>query len=166
MSQAVIGVYMVILMQEDLAVGTEFYKKLGLKLIFHIPGKWSELEAGGIKIGLCPSKIAAKGDHSEHVFQATKGSHSGLVFQVTDVVATYKTLQEQGIVFLNEPTVATHGIMVSCADPSGNMFDLYQPTHDKLKKAVHGAGLCPGGACGSNQDESCCKIDKTRTGCC
>ncbi len=155
MVQAVTGVYMVILMQEDLQASTEFYKKLGLKVVFHIPGKWSELEVGGMKIGLCPSPATAK------------GHHSGLVFQVADVMATYAALKEEGIAFLNEPTVAAHGIMVSCADPSGNMFDLYQPTLDKMKQAIDEAhGLCGGGACGVCETGSCRKSSKPKTGCC
>ena len=48
-------VNMLILMQPDLEKGVAFYQKnLGLRLIFHIKGKWAEFQFGDIKIGLAP----------------------------------------------------------------------------------------------------------------
>lgn len=155
MAQAVTGVYMFILMQEDLKKGMDFYTTLGLKVVFHVPEKWAELETAGIKIGLCPGQ------------PVEKNRHSGLVFQVTDLRAAYEDLKAKGIVFLNEPSVATHGIMVSCADPSGNMLDLYQPTHDKVRKVLEEAGKLCGDRCRTGmQNDACCKSVTERTGCC
>jgi len=153
--QAVTGVYMVIIMQEDLQKGVEFYTQLGLKEVFHIPSKWCELEVGGVRIGLCPAP------------EVPKGHHSGLVFQVEDLNSTYEMLKEKGISFLNEPVTATHGIMVSCADPSGNMFDLYQPTHDKVKKALQESGKMCADECKFDASRGCCKkTPRSSNGCC
>lgn len=154
MEQAVTGVYMVIVMQEDLKAGVEFYTKLGLKVAFHIPDKWCELEVGGVRVGLCPASAVEK------------GKHTGLVFQVADLMATYEEFKEAGIAFLNEPVTATHGIMVSCADPSGNMFDLYQPTHDNVKKTLQEAGKMCGDDCNFDASRGCCKQSKNPGGCC
>lgn len=154
MEQAVTGVYMIILMQEDLQQGIDFYTKLGLKVIFYIPGKWSELEVGGIRIGLCPATTVQK------------GHHTGLVFQVEDVKATYELLKNEGVVFANEPVVATHGIMVSCTDPSGNLFDLYQPTHDKVKKVLEESGKLCKDSCGQKAGGGCCREPQKTSGCC
>ena len=145
MQHCVTKVYMIILMQKDLQQGVDFYVQLGLKVIFFIPEKWCELEIDGIKIGLCPSQAPIE------------AHHSGLVFQVQDLRTLHKTLTEAGIVFLNEPSQATHGLMVSCADPSGNVFDFYQPTHENLKNSLkkesHG---CKDGA-DKNPSKQCCQ---------
>lgn len=154
MVQGVTGVYMVIVMQEDLQKGVEFYTQLGLKMVFHIPGKWCEMEAGGIRVGLCPAE------------SIEKGRHSGLVFQVEDVKVSYDFLKAAGVTFLNEPVTATHGIMVSCSDPSGNVFDLYQPTHDNMKKVLQEAGKMCGDSCGFDASRGCCKKPSSTNGCC
>ena len=154
MEKAVSGIYMFILMQQDLQKGVDFYTKLGLKVVFCIPGKWAELEINGLKIGLCPAPTVET------------GRHSGLVFQVEDLQAAYDVLKKEEFPFVNEPTVATHGIMVSCTDPSGNMFDLYQPTHDKVKKALEEAGVMCKGSCGKNGQGACCKTVQKSNGCC
>ena len=153
-NKTVTGVYMVILMQEDLQKGVDFYTQLGLKVMFHIPGKWCELETGGVRIGLCPASVVEK------------DKHSGLVFQVADLQASYDAFKDDGITFLNQPVTATHGIMVSCADPSGNMFDLYQPTHDNVKKVLQDAGKICGDGCNFDASRGCCKRPKNSTGCC
>ncbi len=153
-NKMVTGVYMVIVMQEDLQKGIEFYTQLGLKVMFHIPGKWCELEAGGMRIGLCPSPAVEK------------DRHTGLVFQVADLVASYEAFKDAGITFLNQPVTATHGIMVSCADPSGNMFDLYQPTHDNIKKTLQEAGKMCADTCNFDASRGCCKQPKNPGGCC
>lgn len=154
MAHGVTGVYMVIVMQEDLQKGVEFYTQLGLNVVFHIPGKWCEMEVGGMRVGLCPAGTVEK------------GRHSGLVFQVEDLAASYESLKAAGVAFLNEPVVATHGIMVSCADPSGNMFDLYQPTHDNVKKTLQEAGKMCGESCKFDASRGCCKKPSGTTGCC
>lgn len=153
--RAVTGVYMIILTQENLEKAVDFYKKMGLKLVFYVPGKWSEMEIGGVRIGLSPSPL-------------TPGETrlTGLVFQVEDLMVTYQELKDQGVVFLNEPTVATHGIMVTCMDPSRNVFDLYQPTHEKLKKTLQEAGKWCKDSCEKNGQDACCKNIQKSNGCC
>ncbi len=146
---------MIIVMQEDLQKAMDFYTKLGLKVVFYIPGKWAELQIGDVKIGLCPTATPLAKNH-----------HTGVVFQVDDVMETYKSLKEDGFEFANEPVVATHGIMVSCVDPSGNLFDLYQPTHDKVKQVLEKAGKLCGDSCGKSNEGTCCRVPQKTNGCC
>jgi len=114
---------MVILMQIDLAKSVEFYKKLGLPQKFYLEGKWAEFDLGCVKIGLCPT---------EH---AQDNVRTGVVFEVfEDLVALHAKLKSEGVVFVNEPVVAPHGVMVGVKDPGGNVLDLYQATPDKLKE--------------------------------
>lgn len=153
MVQAVVSVYMIILMQKDLQLGMEFFKKLGLKVVFYIPGKWCELQIGSMKIGLCPAL--------EH----ETGKKTGIVFEVKDLHLSYQTLKSEGVYFLNEPTVATHGIMVTCSDLSGNIFDLYQPTHDQVKSVLEGKECCLAQDKDSVNDQ-CCKNEKIKNSCC
>lgn len=116
---------MVIVMQPDLAKAVEFYQKLGLKLNFHLPNRWAEFDLGCVKIGLCPTQ------------QEQDNVRTGIVFEVMqDLLALHATLKEQGVNFVNEPVIAPHGVMVGVKDPGGNVFDLYQPTPEKMKEFV------------------------------
>ncbi len=133
-------VHMVILIQPDLAAAIEFYKQLGVKLIFHIKGKWAEMKLGEVKIGLCPT---------EHRMD---GHRTGIVLQVADLQAVYDKHKDK-ISFLTEPKEAVHGFMVSFKDPGGNVLDLYQPTPQKVVDLV--TKTAKAGCCG--QAEGCCK---------
>lgn len=116
---------MVILMQPDLAKAVEFYKKLGMTQKFHLEGKWAEFDLGCVKLGLCPTD------------QAQDNIRTGIVLELfEDLLVLHKKLLAEGIVFVNEPVVAPHGVMVGVKDPGGNVFDLYQPTPEKLKEFV------------------------------
>lgn len=116
---------MVILMQKDLAKAVEFYKKLGLAEKFHLADKWAEFDLGCVKLGLCPFD------------QEQDNIRTGLVFEVfEDLIEMHKRLAAQGVVFLADPVVAPHGVMVGVKDPGGNVFDIYQPTPEKLKEFV------------------------------
>ena len=115
---------MLVLMQNDLNKGVEFYKKLGLTLKFQLKDKWAEFRLGDIKIGLCPTKAEPF------------NRHSGIVLEVDDLSKTFKNLHKKGIEFVREPVEATHGVMASIKDPSGNILDLYQPTPEKVAELV------------------------------
>lgn len=114
---------MVIMMQPDLAKAVEFYQTLGLKLNFHLPNRWAEFDLGCVKLGLCPTD------------QAQDNVRTGVVFEVMqDLVQLHAAKKAEGINFVNEPVVAPHGVMVGVKDPGGNVFDLYQPTPEKMKE--------------------------------
>lgn len=116
---------MVIFMQQDLAKAVEFYQKLGLKLNFHLPDRWAEFDLGCVKLGLCPME------------QAQDNVRTGVVFEVVeDLIALHAKLVAEGITFVNEPVTAPHGVMIGVKDPGGNVFDLYQPTPEKMKEFV------------------------------
>ncbi len=146
------SLYMVVIMQEDLEQAVDFYEHLGLAKIFYLPGKWAEFGIQGVRIGLCPSS------------QVERGKHTGIVFQVHDMQATYDRLSARGVEFATAPISATHGLMASCYDPSGNKIDLYQPTHHKVKEVLDEAqkdGKCTenkksdnGGCC--QKKDTCC----------
>ncbi|MBS1986847.1 VOC family protein [Candidatus Dependentiae bacterium] len=149
--QTVSNVAMIILMQQDIAKGVAFYQKLGLKLLFHLRDKWAELDLGGVKIGLCPTSV----DPIDR--------RIGVVFAVEDLQAFYQEHKDSGM-FMNEPTEALHGIMVSFKDPGGNILDLYQPTPQRVKdlvKRVADEGCCKGPQeADEGSDAGCCRKDK------
>lgn len=117
------NVGMIILLEHDLDAAVDFYKKLGLKLIFHIKESWAEFAIGSVKLGLCPTS------------QLPQDRLTGVVLEVADIKKMYATFKDT-INFKTEPLEKVHGIMVSMQDPGGNIIDLYQPTPDKVQKLV------------------------------
>lgn len=134
-------------MQKDLAAAVKFYEKLGLKLLFQLEGKWAEFDLNGVKVGLCPAS------------EIEQGRYTGIVLQTADVKKISEELKADGVTFVAEPEVATHGVMASFLDPSGNRLDLYQPTHEKVREVLEKEGkLCgPSGGCGAKPEGGCCK---------
>lgn len=138
---------MIILMERDLAAAVEFYKKLGLKLKFHLKDKWAEFELQNVKIGLCPT------DEDLGLVR------TGIVFEVEDLQAFFEA-NKGTMEFFGEPHVAVHGIMISFKDPSGNVLDLYQPTPEKVRELIKKTAQEEG-------NDSCCKpSDSQEDGCC
>jgi hypothetical protein len=116
---------MVIFMQHDLGKAVEFYKKMGMKLNFHIPDRWAEFDLGCVRLGMCPV------DHTQEPVR------TGVVFEVQeDLIELHAKLKADGMHMLNDPVIAPHGIMVGMKDPGNNVFDLYQPTPEKMKEFV------------------------------
>lgn len=114
-------VNMLILMQPDLEKGVAFYQnQLGLRLIFHIKGKWAEFQLGDIKIGLAP------------ISQELPLHRTGIVLEVANLNATYEQFKKDGVEFVREPVEAMHGLMASFRDPGNSVIDLYQPTPEKV----------------------------------
>lgn len=145
MTQKVSQVYMVVLMQSDMAKAIEFYKKLGLELLFQLEGKWAEFALGQVKIGLSPAP------------EVQKGTYTGLILQVADLKKLASELQEEGVEFVAGPEVATHGVMASFLDPSGNRLDLYEPTHEKVREVLEKEGKLCADKCDKPTDGGCCK---------
>lgn len=140
------SLYMVVLMQEDLQQGIEFYERLGLQKLFYLPEKWAEFGIQGVRIGLCPAP------------EVEKGRHTGIVFQVHDMQTIYEQLTAYGVEFATAPITATHGLMASCYDPSGNKIDLYQPTHHKVKEVLDAVEKREKSAENKNDDNGgCCQ---------
>jgi len=139
-------VHMIILMEsgKDFENCVEFYKKIGLNPKFHLKDKWAEFETGGVLIGLCPTD------------QDLPERRTGVVMEVEDLKGKYEALKDE-FSFLGEPFEAIHGIMVSIKDPGGNIFDLYQPTPDKVKDLAKKAAQEQ--CCGSET----CEHEKTKS---
>ena len=114
---------MVILLEHDLEAAVEFYKKIGLKPIFHIKDSWAEFAIGQVKLGLCPTS------------QKSTDRITGIVLELEDVRNFYETFKD-AIPFKSEPQEKVHGIMVSLQDPGGNIIDLYQPTPERVQELV------------------------------
>jgi predicted enzyme related to lactoylglutathione lyase len=147
MENVVSQVYMVVLMQKDLEVAVKFYEKLGLKLNFNLENKWAEFNLNGVMVGLCPSP------------EVEKGRYTGIVFKTDDVQKMYEALKADAVEFVAEPSIATHGVMASFLDPSGNRLDLYQPTHEKVREVLEKEGkFCgPDAGCKKADGDACCK---------
>lgn len=146
---------MAIMFEPDLEAAVEFYKKLGLKPAFHLKGRWAELMAGTVQIGLCPTDAQLP------------DRRTGLVFEVDNVQGLYNVFKDE-ITFVNEPTEALHGIMASIKDPGGNIIDLYQPTPEKVQANAQNADAAS--CCkGESADDACCKEQEepaSKKGCC
>ena len=150
---AVKKVAMVIVMQNDLQAAVDFYKKLGLNLVFHVKDRWAEFKINDLQIGLCPTE------------EKITMNRTGIVFEIADLGAFYEA-QKGALSFLDKPAEAAHGIMASIQDPAGNILDLYQPTPEKLKEAQNCGDAC---ACEMAQEQaavSCCAPEANQGGCC
>lgn len=132
---------MIILMERDLDAAVSFYLRLGLDLKFRMKEKWAEFDIDGVKLGLCPTA------------QDMQGRRSGFVLEIADVRQAYEELKSE-LTFLGEPVEALHGIMVSIQDPGGNVFDLYQPTPEKVYEYAKTVKQEDDGCCGK---QSSCK---------
>jgi len=125
----------IMLAEEKLFENTvEFYKKLGLQPKFHIKEKWAEFDVGNLLVGICPAS------------QELPDRRTGIVMEVEDLKKTYDESKDD-LTFLSEPVEAIHGIMASVKDPAGNIFDLYQPTPDRVKDLAKKI----------KEEESCCQ---------
>jgi len=125
----------------------EFYKKLGLQSKFHIKEKWAEFDTGNLLIGICPTS------------QELPERRVGIVLEVEDLKKTYDESKDF-LTFLSEPVEAIHGIMASVKDPAGNIFDLYQPTPDKVRdlaQKIKEKDECEGSCGHACPDETECK---------
>jgi len=157
---AVKKVAMIIVMENDLQAAVDFYKKLGLKLVFHVPGRWAEFKINDLQIGLCPTD------------EKMQYNRTGIVFEVADLAAFYEA-QKDALSFMDKPVDAAHGIMASIQDPSGNIIDLYQPTPEKIKEFAEKMKMedacCGGGSCEPSmgkEADSCCESESSQGGCC
>ena len=157
---AVKKIAMVIVMENDLPAAVDFYKKLGLTLVFHLENRWAEFKINDLQIGLCPTE------------EKIQLNRTGIVFEVGDLEAFYEA-QKETLNFLDKPTEAAHCIMASIQDPSGNIIDLYQPTPEKIRdlaeKMENGGSCCSQTECElpENPDnELCCKSQDNIGGCC
>ncbi|HJM68848.1 MAG TPA: VOC family protein [Candidatus Babeliales bacterium] len=124
MSVDTIKVGMIIVMEPELEKSVKFFKDLGFPLKFHLEEKWAEFAIGDVKMGLCPTSSEV----IEH--------HTGVILEVPDVRQTFEEFKAAGVEFVKEPFEAVHGIMCSFKDPGGNIFDLYQPTPDKVQDMI------------------------------
>lgn len=150
---AVKKVAMVIIMENDLVAAVEFYKKLGLTLVFHVKDRWAEFKINDLQIGLCPTD------------EKIQFNRTGIVFEIPDLAAFYD-VQKESLTFLDKPSEAAHGVMASIQDPSGNIIDLYQPTPEKLKNLQGCGDACACDAAIPEKDDSCCNSPQNQSGCC
>lgn len=146
--------HMFIMMAQDkfFEETVEFYKKLGLTPKFHLKDKWAEFELENMLIGLCPTE------------EELPDRRTGIVFEVADLKKLYAEKKDI-ITFLAEPVEAIHGVMASIKDPSGNVFDFYQQTPDKVKDLAAKIKAENPDAQFSHADQ-CCGQDECEDCCC
>lgn len=151
---------MMIVMENDLQAAVDFYQKLGLTLAFHVPHRWAEFKINDLQIGLCPTE------------EKVQLNRTGIVFEVEDLNAFYEA-HKDSITFLDKPTEATHGVMASIQDPSGNILDLYQPTPEKIQalseKLRKEDECCGPKGCSPEaieEDQGCCADEQNSGQCC
>jgi predicted enzyme related to lactoylglutathione lyase len=151
---------MMIVMENDLQVAVEFYQKLGLELVFHVPHRWAEFKINDLQIGLCPTD------------EKVQLNRTGIVFEVEDLNTFYQERKDT-ITFLDKPSEAAHGIMASIQDPSGNILDLYQPTPEKIKELAEKLKkedeCCGPKGCSPEQmqdEQGCCSDEQNPEQCC
>ena len=70
---------MIIVMENDLDAAVEFYKSLGLQMVFHVKDRWAEFKINDLQIGLCPTD------------EKVEYNRTGIVFEVEDLAAFYET---------------------------------------------------------------------------
>lgn len=100
----------------------KFYKKIGLELIVHTHGDYARF--------LCPMGGSTFSLH--RVDQFCK-SLTVVYFEVEDVVKTYKTMKEQGIIF--EEDVEEKSWLwteFKIKDPSGNSLIIYNAGNNRI----------------------------------
>lgn len=123
------------LLQKDLHKSVGFYQDIGMKLLIYSKGQWAEFDAGGgVRIALCPADEEAV------------GGHSGMLFETEDMDALIVRLKEAGVE-VAEPAIIPLGKLITLVDPSGNKFDILEPSNEV--------------------QEGCCKDEQESTqGCC
>jgi predicted enzyme related to lactoylglutathione lyase len=115
----------VMVVVKDMSRSVAFYRDvLGLKLSFETPG-WSELDAGGIHIGLHPEGKDVK-------VSPTMGCT--IAFQVDDIQKAFQDLRAKGAKVIMEPKEEDFGWLGIAADPDGYAIQFAQ---EKPRAAHH-----------------------------
>lgn len=112
---------------EDVAQAIEFYAgKLGFVLEQQYGPAMAILCRGDLELWLAgPPASASKPmpDGSKPV----PGGWNRIVIVVEDLETLSSTLGKQGVVFRNEIIEGPGGKQILCADPSGNIVELFEP---------------------------------------
>ncbi len=105
----------------DLDRSTEFYeKRLGMKLLFQIPGKFSFFDNGGVRLMI----TLPEGEPSEH-------RASIIYYKVEGLEEATGTLKSRGVDFVDEPHLIAkmpdHELwMAFFEDPDGNTLAMME----------------------------------------
>ena len=108
----------------DMGRSIAFYQKLGLELIVHTHPAYARFAM--------PNGSASFSLGFKETFQASEESIH-VYFEVTDVVATYESLKEKGVIFLSPPEMKTwlwHEAHL--LDPDGNHLIIYSAGENRL----------------------------------
>ena len=105
----------------NLERSTEFYeKRLGMKLLFQVPGQFSFFDNGGVRLML----TLPEGEPSDH-------RASIIYYKVEGLEAATDTLKSRGVTFVDEPHLIArmpdHELWMSFfEDPDGNMLAIME----------------------------------------
>jgi catechol 2,3-dioxygenase-like lactoylglutathione lyase family enzyme len=67
-----------------------------------------------------------------------KGAGGGIIFRTSDCRATYETLRQRGVEFVQEPTEHFYGVDVGLRDPFGNHVRITEPAPEPSVEPVAG----------------------------
>lgn len=129
------------LLQKDLHKSVAFYQDIGMKLLIYSKGQWAEFDAGGgVKLALCPAEEDAV------------GGHSGLLFETENMEKLLACLREAEII-APEPMNIPLGKLITLIDPSGNKFDILEPSNEVQEGCCKEEQAASQGCCSPS---SCC----------
>jgi predicted enzyme related to lactoylglutathione lyase len=117
----------ILLVVKDVDRSMRFYRDiLGLKVLFHEPPGWSQLDAGNIQLGLHPEGNEVK---------VGPGTGCTFGFVVDDIRASTADLKRKNVRFSMLPRKEDFGWIALFTDPDGYVIQLLQMEAGKASSA-------------------------------
>lgn len=106
----------VYLVADDMDAMVRFYEQaLGLPIKFRDGTRWTQFNVGGSNLSLSSREEAGA--------EAKGGT---VVFETDDLAALRAKVEQGGGKVLRERDMGSHGKTVTCVDPAGNLFQLFE----------------------------------------
>jgi catechol 2,3-dioxygenase-like lactoylglutathione lyase family enzyme len=120
---------------DDIDAAIEFYcQQLGFQEEMHPAPTFAMLSNGGLRLVLsAPSGGPGGGQTMPDGTVPEPGGWNRFQLEVSDLDATVERLREQGVRFRNEIVTGIGGNQILVEDPSGNLVELFEPTHPEAK---------------------------------
>lgn len=111
----------------DVGKAVEFYaSKLGFDLVQQYGPAMAILNKGDLELWLAGPPASASKPMPDGS-QPVPGSWNRIVISVEKLEELSTELKEKGVVFRNEIVTGPGGKQILCADPSGNIVELFEP---------------------------------------
>ncbi len=112
---------------DDVDASVTFYKEhLGFELITQYGPAMAILRKNDLDLWVAGPPASASKPMPDGS-QPVAGGWSRIVVTVDDLVATVDALRTAGVAFRNDIVEGPGGQQILCADPSGNVVELFQP---------------------------------------